>query len=166
MNIRRTLLALTAALGLVVSACSHVVTIDSEPPGATIYVNGQKQGTAPVQYTEKTGWNNTYRIEAKKRGYSKTERTVEQTEWNSTVLGVSSATAVIGFFLVGPLSLAALVGIAFAKQMPDQITVELEKRGSGGGSGTASGAGGIGTYTGDSEAEGSDAEGGDYDYGY
>jgi len=142
MNIRRTVLACTAALSLAASACSHVVTIDSEPPGATIYVNGEKQGTAPVQYTEKTGWSTAYRIEAKKKGYAKTQRTVQQTEWHT---GMMVGSIIAGTCILFPWGYA---GLAFARQMPDHVTVELEKGGSGGGGG------------------GSSEGGSDYDYGY
>ena len=49
-------------------------------------------------------------------------------------------------------------GLAFARQMPDQITVELEKGGAGGGQDTAAAS--------DSSA-GADADAsGEYDYGY
>jgi hypothetical protein len=35
---------------LFLTACNHTVMIDSDPSGAEIKVNGEKVGTAPVQY--------------------------------------------------------------------------------------------------------------------
>lgn len=111
------LLALPCLLASV--ACSHVVTIDSDPPGAEIKVNSERLGTAPVNYTETTGWDKVYDIEAEKPGYKKTRRPVRQSEWNTSVVIGSIGSGVL-------LCPAGFGGLLFAKQLPDRVTVPLE----------------------------------------
>ncbi|MCP4500235.1 MAG: PEGA domain-containing protein [Deltaproteobacteria bacterium] len=128
-------------------ACSHVVTIDSEPPGATIYVNGEKLGTAPVSYTEKTGWDKSYEISAKKKGYSKTRKRLTQDSWNVPLM----AGSILGFFCCT----FPIVGLYFSKQLPDHVIVRLERKGRSKRSRDA-----------DVDTDrGGDGDG-DYDYGY
>jgi hypothetical protein len=111
------------------SACSHTVTIDTDPTGAEIKVNGEKLGTSPVTYTEQTGWERIYDIEANKGGFKTTRKQVRQTEWNMPV----TAGSVIG----GLFCLVPFAGLLFARQMPDRVVVSMEKTG-GGDSGTPS----------------------------
>jgi hypothetical protein len=115
--------------------CKHVVTIDSEPPGAEIKVNGEKLGKAPVSYTETTGWDKSYSMEANLPGYATTRRTVTQTEWHTTMMIGSIAGGVCAGLVIFPIGFAGLAGLLFAKQMPDRVVLSLEKGGSTGGGG-------------------------------
>jgi hypothetical protein len=119
----------SAAIFAMMTGCSHSVVIDSDPTGAQIKVNGQKVGTAPVTYTETTGWEKIYEITAEKPGYKNERMQVKQTEWNMP-LTIGSA---IGFFVC----LFPIAGLFFARQLPDRIVVQME-RGSGGGSKSSS----------------------------
>lgn len=124
--VKNTIAVVTVGLfAIAATGCSHVVTIDSDPPGADIYVNGQKVGNAPVSYTEKTGWDKTYQIEARKPGYGKSELTVQQGDFNTTVL-IGTIAGTLCLFVFFPLP---LIGLAFARQLPDRIVVPLERRG-------------------------------------
>lgn len=107
---------IVAALGA--TACNHVVTIDSDPPGALIRVNGEKLGNAPVYYNETTGWEKYYDLSAEKPGYKTARRSVRQTEWNMP-LAVGSA---IG----GLICLVPFAGVAFARQLPDRLVLVLD----------------------------------------
>lgn len=111
----------------VVSGCSHTVSIDTEPSGGDIRVNGERLGKGPVTYTETTGWEKVYEVEATKPGYTKVRRTMKQTDWN---MPVAAASAFGGTFLCFPFGYA---GFLFARQLPDRVVIPLEKRGSGGG---------------------------------
>lgn len=126
--VKNTIAVVTVGLfAIAATGCSHVVTIDSDPPGADIYVNGQKVGNAPVQYTEKTGWDKTYQIEARKPGYGKSELTVQQGDFNTTMLiGTIAGTLCIPFLFPW-----GLIGLAFSRQLPDRIVVPLERGGRG-----------------------------------
>ncbi len=125
-TIKSSVAVFTSALFVVAATgCSHIVTIDSDPPGADIYVNGQKVGNAPVSYTEKTGWDKSYQIEARKPGYAKSELTMQQADFNTTVLigTIAGTVCLLPFF---PLP---LIGLAFARQLPDRVVVPLERGG-------------------------------------
>ncbi|MCC7070932.1 MAG: PEGA domain-containing protein [Deltaproteobacteria bacterium] len=48
--------ALTALALLVCAAgCAHSIRVESEPPGATVFVGGKRVGTTPVELTEVSG---------------------------------------------------------------------------------------------------------------
>lgn len=118
---------LAVTLATAVSGCSHAVVMDTEPSGGEIRVNGNKLGTGPVTYTETTGWEKVYQIEASKPGFGKTKTTLKQTEFNTPVVAASVGGALcLGVSGVG---LLALLGIAFSKQLPDQVTIKLEEGG-------------------------------------
>ena len=120
-RIQHVITAITATVFLIAATgCSHIVTIDSDPPGAEISVNGQKIGNAPVQYTEKTGWDKAYQLEARKSGYKTAKTTIQQSDFNtSVIIGVVGAS--LCFF---PWSLA---GLLVARQLPDSVVVSLER---------------------------------------
>lgn len=117
---KRWVLACSTALVLVLSGCSHVVVIDTEPSGGEIYVNGEYLGAGPVQYRETTGWDKTYEIEAALPGRKPVRRLVSQSEWNSQMMIASIG---VGLFCFWP----ALGGIFFARQLPDRVTVRLDR---------------------------------------
>jgi hypothetical protein len=119
--------------GLSAGGCSHAVIIDSDPPGAEIKVNGEKIGTAPVTYNETTGWEKVYDVEATKAGYKPTRRQLKQTEWN---MPVTIASGVGAFLCIYTLGLPPILGLFWARQLPDRVVVQMEK----GGPGTVEGA--------------------------
>lgn len=129
---RRALSALSLSAVLSFStACSHAVIIDSDPSGAEIKVNGEKIGVAPVTYTETTGWEKVYDIEANKPGYKATRKQVKQQEWN---LPVSIAAGGCSLLLGTPVTVIGavpLVGLFWARQLPDRVVVSMDKGGPG-----------------------------------
>lgn len=124
---RRALSALTLSAVIALTACSHSVIIDSDPAGAEVKVNGEKLGTTPVTYNETTGWEKVYDIEVSKPGYKTTRKQVKQTEWNMPVTIGSGAPVV----LTGGLFLPCLVGLLWARQLPDRVVVPMDKAGPG-----------------------------------
>jgi hypothetical protein len=130
---RRLIATLCSVSILVMTGCSHTVSIDSDPPGAKIKVNGQHMGNGPVMFTETTGWEKSYEVVAEKPGFKTSRRYVKQTEWN---VGVLAASIICG----GP-TLIGLAGIMFSRQLPDRVVVTLEEGSDGGGSDSSGGGG-------------------------
>lgn len=119
----------TAALLTLPAACSHSVIVDSDPTGAEIKINGEKVGIAPVTYSETTGWEKVYDIEASKAGFKTTRKQLKQTEWNLPVaIGAAGCSLLLGTpaTIVGAVP---LVGLFWARQLPDKVTVGLDKGG-------------------------------------
>ena len=66
--IRRLFFA-AAALSIAASACSHRVTINSNPTGARVYVDNQFVGVTPASFVEKSGLAKEYQIRLEREGY-------------------------------------------------------------------------------------------------
>lgn len=122
---RSAIAILSAFVTFVVSTgCAHSVVIDSDPSGAEIKVNGEKLGVGPVTYNETTGWEKIYDIEASKPGYKAVRKQIKQTEWN---VPVTAATGIGSFICFYTLGLPAVIGLLFARQLPDRVVVPLDK---------------------------------------
>ena len=127
---RRVLAVLLASTCLTATGCSHTVIIDSDPSGAEIKVNGEKVGTAPVSYNETTGWEKMYDVEASKPGFKSTRRQMRQTEWHvpmSAATGICTGVWVLGTLGAGLFLPIPVVGVLWARQLPDRVVVPLDK---------------------------------------
>jgi len=101
-----------AALG-----CAHTVTVETNPPGAMVSVDGKELGRAPVRFTEQPG-SEAHLIEARLVGYSPARQTVERTElsfWPAAgVCAGSTVCAALGCgagaLLANPSALAGICG--------------------------------------------------------
>lgn len=69
-------LLLVAALAL--TGCAHAVRLEAVPAGATIEVNGDLLGPAPVLWEERSGFRRTYTVVLRAEGYR--TRTVALTQ--------------------------------------------------------------------------------------
>ena len=78
--VRRRLCALGALAASLMSlwGCAHEMTIDSSPPGATIYLDGERIGTAPVTVEERSGFFEEKKLKAELDGYETLETTITQ----------------------------------------------------------------------------------------
>jgi hypothetical protein len=85
------------------SACSHTVKIDSSPPGATIFVDGEDKGKAPVTLDESNGFFDERKVRVELEGYAPLETTVVQTEpvWPIVAASVCGAPFTFGLSCFG-----------------------------------------------------------------
>ncbi|MCC7071336.1 MAG: PEGA domain-containing protein [Deltaproteobacteria bacterium] len=123
----RRALALFTTVVLLSTACGHTVIVDSDPSGADIKINGETVGVGPVSYNETTGWEKVYDIEASKAGYKSTRKQLKQSEWN---MPVTITAGVCSLLLGTPATLVGavpLVGLFWARQLPDRVVVVLDK---------------------------------------
>ena len=121
---RRALAALMPFL--LATACSHSVIIDTEPTGGEVKVNGEKIGKAPVTYNETTGWEKVYDVEASMPGYKATRKEIKQTEWNMPVTITSGIGAFACIYFLG---LPPILGLFWARQLPDRVVVQMDRGG-------------------------------------
>ena len=134
-------------LGCVLSVgCAHAVHIESTP-GAEIFVDGQRVGTAPATYTEKTSGAGMVRVTAKKDGRENTVMVPRnEVDWGAvgagTAAGVGaccaiSAVAGAAAFVFLPCAALSSLGCGaaiagplagwlwFGNKMPDSVRVDL-----------------------------------------
>ena len=62
-------LALIVAFSILLSSCASSTMIISEPPGAKVYLNGQRVGTTPYRMTDTKIVGSCTSVELKKEGY-------------------------------------------------------------------------------------------------
>lgn len=74
------LLPFLALTLLGVTGCSHVVTIESEPPGARVKIDGVDKGNTPLVLTEDNGFFAEKKIEIELEGYLPVETELSQSE--------------------------------------------------------------------------------------
>src|SRR5207237_2233565 len=77
--------ALLAAVLIAGAACSHRVSINSNPPGARTYVDNQFIGVTPTTFLEHSGIGKEYQIRLEKDGY-RTYSTQEKQRLNPIFL--------------------------------------------------------------------------------
>jgi PEGA domain len=140
--------AFAIAVACVASGCAHTVNMTSEPAGAEVYLNGQKLGTTPFAYEEKSAGSGKVELVAKQGGKEK-KVSVDRNQlaMNPILAGAGAGAGaclainavgclgwfVIGFFaapvnLVGCLALPAGAGVGwfmFGNQMPDTVKIEM-----------------------------------------
>lgn len=61
--------ALLIAFSILLSSCASSTMIISEPPGAKVYLNGQRVGTTPYRLTDTKIVGSCTSVELKKEGY-------------------------------------------------------------------------------------------------
>ena len=76
-----TLAGLLFVLALSGGCVKRMLVIESDPPGAVVYLNNQEVGTTPVSVPFK--WYGTYDVRLEKEGYQtlNTEQSLEQPWW-------------------------------------------------------------------------------------
>jgi len=116
------------ALGLVVTASlafgsatifkgtSQAITIDSEPEGAKVYIDGQLRGTTPLSISMKKSLS-THTLRVVKEGYAPVTRTLEKSYDPVALLNI-----------VWDLSTTDMLTGAAFEYSPNNYMVQLEKK--------------------------------------
>ena len=94
------------------SGCASTTVINSKPPGAKIYLNGQEKGETPYTHTDKSAAWARRSIILKKEGYQDLNGEIKHTKL--------SVPALVGGILVG-------VPFIWILEYPPQYTFQLEK---------------------------------------
>lgn len=126
------------------TGCAHRVLIQSDPPGARIYVDGHLEGESPVVVERRSSAGGRMRVTVELENFQTEERIVEADEWFAWP-ALIAVTPLIGIpFLVVPvagpfiscgwalLTSPSLFALAFLRKYPDEVTVTLRPRFGGG----------------------------------
>ena len=108
----RGVLAVGVVVGLLLTACSHRFSINSNPTGARTYVDDQFIGLTPATFVERSGSGREYQIRLEKEGY-RSVNTKEKQRINLTFL-------VLSIFTCG-------IGILWSFTLEDRYDYSLEK---------------------------------------
>jgi hypothetical protein len=98
--------------------CAHQVTIDTDPPGATVEVDGEEVGQSPITLDEESGFFDEHKVVIKKEGYAPLEAEVVQSEpiWPLA----------IGSLCLGPFSFGlSCLGCLWSMRYPDKVEFKL-----------------------------------------
>jgi hypothetical protein len=105
-------------LALVLSlsaACSHVVLIKSDPPGATASIDGEVRGKTPLFFEEATGFGRTYQLHLELDGYHPQHVELQQRNWWHSCLWPSVCLVPFTLGVSG-------LGLLFARSLEDEYT--------------------------------------------
>ncbi|MFZ9887455.1 MAG: PEGA domain-containing protein [Myxococcota bacterium] len=117
--------------------CVHQTVVRTEPQGATVYVDGEYAGTAPLVVQRFAGSTGQLRVRAEQDQVLVAETVVERTEWFPwpALLAVTPFLAVptLVIPLVGPFVCATwaiatsptLAGLFFLRRYPEEVTLQL-----------------------------------------
>lgn len=110
------LVSIVSALALLSSGCVSSTLINSIPPGAKVYVDGQLLGVAPVTQKDTAAAGSSKTVVLKLDGYKDHTGTIRKEEVE-----------------VGPLigGILVLIPLIWVLGYPDQYTFELEKEQAG-----------------------------------
>lgn len=134
-------LALAALAG---PGCAHTMVIETEPPGADVYLDGKHVGTSPVITEQRTGTGGRLYVSVTADSYETADVVITQSEWFLWP-SILAATPLFGLGVVwvpfiGPVITLAwaavtsptLFALAFLQKYPDRVKVTLRPRLSGG----------------------------------
>lgn len=91
---------LLLALVLACSGCAHSMQIRSDPPGAEVFVDGEKIGTTPMTWQEPVGDEGAYDVEVR-RGSQSERFTVAKTGWSVETAALVGGACIGGSFAAG-----------------------------------------------------------------
>jgi hypothetical protein len=100
-------------LTLFIVSCSSTVKINSDPQGATVYIDGEKKGVTPYEHTDTKTIFSTTSVTLKKDGYDDLHGTLTKDKF-------SVGPCIGGFFL--------LVPFLWIMEYPAEKNFELSKK--------------------------------------
>ena len=132
--------ALALALLLVGGGCAHQTVIRTVPDGASVYVDGQYAGDAPVIVERYAGTGGQLRVRAEHDSFLEAETVLERTDWFlwpaalavTPFLGLPTLfIPIFGPFICGGwavLTSPTLAGLFFLRRYPEAVIVTLSPR--------------------------------------
>ncbi len=113
------LMVLSTAVG-----CASTTTIDSDPQGATVTINGQHVGTTPVQYTDSATIMARHTVVLEKPGYETSRATLRR----DGDINVGAAVAAgVGFITC--IGTPLLVSLLWVLEYPEYNEYALQAQG-------------------------------------
>jgi hypothetical protein len=105
-------------------ACAHSALIESDPPGAELYVNGTQVGVTPFTLEDTPGGGERYEIVLQKPGYEILQATLQQDQfsWPRGVASIACGACTLGL---------GCLGLLWAWQLQDHYSYVLKPAGSG-----------------------------------
>jgi hypothetical protein len=144
--------ALLLLLSVLGSGCAHKTLIQTEPPGANIFIDDRPLGPSPVVYESGPFSPDSVRVRVEAEGYEVRHGKLGHTEWflwpallaGIPVLGVPIGLPFVLIPLIGPIiavaiavvwgvaTSPALLSLLFLRQPPEELRLVLKPRVAGG----------------------------------
>lgn len=105
-------IALVLVVAFALTACSHRVSVNSNPTGARTYVDDQFIGLTPASFVERSGRGTEFQIRLEKDGYRNVNAKEKQ--------GINLTFLVLSVFTCG-------LGILWSFTLEDRYDYSLEK---------------------------------------
>lgn len=101
------------------SSCAHTALIESDPPGAELYVNGTQVGVTPFTLQDTPGGGDRYEIVLQKPGYQIVQATLQQDQfsWPRGLASMACGTCTLGL---------GCLGLLWSWQLEDHYSYVLE----------------------------------------
>ena len=99
-------------------ACAHTTDVSTNPPGATVYVDGERVGDAPVAVRQEAGLFRRRTVRVEKPGFVPMESELTQTRPNWPVLAAAGC-------LAAPTCGLSCLGMLYATQYPARYEYRL-----------------------------------------
>jgi hypothetical protein len=96
--------------------------VETDPPGAEVFVNGERVGHSPVGFTDPPGWSREYELTLKKDGYELHQVTLVQDVINTPMV---AAAVVLGVCTAG---VAAIYFVPRSRQLEDRYRYALKRK--------------------------------------
>jgi len=130
------------------AGCAHTVVVATEPAGATVIIDGQDLGPAPVKLEKVVYVGDTLRVRAEREGYEPTAVAIPASElfiWPGLLavvplMGIPLSLPTLLIPVLGPFIAAAiaaswaivtspfLLSLALTRKYPDTVTIALPRK--------------------------------------
>lgn len=139
---------IAVGLASIGAGCSHVVTIETDPVGATVMVDNQVVGQSPVKVERSVFFGDQLRVSVEREGYEPANVSVAATEWYPwpgllaaiPLLGLPISLPALLIPFAGPFIAAAIVvgwavvtsptllSLALVRKYPDTVVIPMTRR--------------------------------------
>lgn len=99
-----------AAVALLTVGCTHTLEVRSDPPGADVYVDGERMGQTPLVLEQETGQEDVKTLSVRSRG-REARFAVAQSGWSPEAIAAGIAAAAATALLGGMMAGVGYVGL-------------------------------------------------------